>query len=140
MRALLLLVLATGCASATTTVYEVDLQGTLVLDGATGAVEVQLHHAEQEEGVLAHPLGEIERFDTTFAAGIDHTFLYPLDEGRGLVVYAWHDADGDGALCAPDGDTGEASGLVEVVDFPVHAVDVVLELDAVCEGPEGLYP
>ncbi|MCP4807925.1 MAG: hypothetical protein GY884_21490, partial [Proteobacteria bacterium] len=48
-------------------------------------------------------------------------------------------ADGDGALCAP-GAADEPSGLIEVVDFPAHAVEVELELDAVCEGPEGLFP
>lgn len=135
-----LVLLGSGCASTTTTVFEVELRGTFVLADGVGDVEVQLHHAEQGEGVLAHPLGEIERFDTTLDAGIEHTFLYPLDAGTGLVVHAWNDADGDGALCAPDGDTAEASGLVEVSDFPAHEVEVTIVLDAQCEGPEGLFP
>ncbi len=43
--------------------------------------------------------------------------------GVWLAVYAWHDADGDGVLCLPDGGE-ELSGLVAVEEFPSHEVVV----------------
>ena len=122
----------------TTTLYEVRVSG-LVTGEGSGAVEVQLHAGSQGEGELAHPLGELERFEVELGQDWEHTLLYPWDDSTGLVVYAWLDRDADGVLCAPGADP-EPSGLVEVADFPAHEVDVELELDASCEGPEGLYP
>ena len=138
MRLLALLLLA-GCASQTTTLLEVELTGVVTAGAAEGDVEVQLHFAEQGVGELAHPLGEIERFEASLGVGFAHAFDYPPDDGTGLLVYAWHDADGDGVLCAPGVDD-ELAGLVEVEEFPAFAVEVELELDLACGGPEGLLP
>jgi hypothetical protein len=140
MRALLLLpLLLAGCASDTTTIYEVEVSGVVTWGDAAGPVEVQLHVEEAGEGELTHPLGEIDRFATALETPFTFALDYPWDDGRGLVIYAWHDLDGDGVLCAP-GQADEPAGLIVVEDFPAHTVDVALELVPPCQGPEDLLP
>ena len=137
---LLLTLLLAGCASDVTALFEVTLTGVVTLDDQTGDdVYVVLHHASMGEGELEHPLGPIASFEAVLGEPFEHVFDYPSDEGVGLVVYAWVDLDEDGTLCAPGTDE-EAAGLVEVADFPAHAVEVTVELTDPCEGPEGLYP
>lgn len=131
--------LLTGCVSSTTTLLEVELTGVVSVENTQGPVEVQIHHAEQGEGELAHPLGEIARFWTSAGSEFTYEFDYPMDEGTGLVLYAWLDRDDDGVLCAPGVDDEEA-GLIEVDLFPDHVVEVAFDLAVLCEGPEGLYP
>lgn len=128
--------------NVTTELYEVTLEGSIQNDGSPsvpGAVTVALFHASSGEGDLAHPLELIERFELDGPGDFSHVFLYPLEVGEGLVVYAWQDLDGDGILCAP-GQTLEVAGLVEVNPFPAHSVLISLSLGSPCAGPESLYP
>ena len=99
------------------------------------------HHAESGAGRFTHPLGEFAAFPELGEPGAELrvTARAPVDEGEGLVVYAWLDVDGDGILCAP-GVTDEPAGLVEVDLFPAHALSFTLTLTATCSGPEALYP
>jgi len=134
----------TGCINDDLTLYEFELSGTVaVADGlpAAGALHLELHHAESGAGRFTHPLGEFAAFPEVGSPGAELTVdaRAPIDEGRGLVVYAWLDVDGDGILCAP-GVEDEPAGLVEIAGFPAHSVRFTLELAAPCSGPEALYP
>lgn len=140
----LVLPLLCGLLACNTTseLYEVSLEGSIqnsVSPSVPGIVTVTLYHASSGEGELAHPLEFIERFELDAPGDFSHAFLYPLDVGEGLVVYAWQDLDGDGILCAPD-QTDEVAGVVEVSPFPAHAVVISLSMDAPCAGPEALFP
>jgi hypothetical protein len=136
---LLLLFFLTGCASSTTTLYEVDLHGVVSHLDQEGPVELQVHHAWQGDGELGHPLGEIDRVWTALDTEFTFQFDYPLDDGEGLIVYAWYDADDDGVLCAP-GVSDEPAGLIVIDDFPAHAIDIDMDVAVPCQGPEDLLP
>lgn len=161
-----LLIVLPSCASGGTW-YEVRLELKVTIPGSApafssnGRIHVELHHATQGEGYLKHPLGLVDSFQMTAdgtyipdeeasrtsAAGrsvqgevsIPYLFHYPLEQGKGLYVYVWADADGDGALCTPSVRT-ELAGGTEVKDFPAHVVPVTVVLNAACTGAEGLYP
>lgn len=143
--ALLLAALAPGaCINDDLTLFEFDLRGTVTVAAglpATGALHLELHHAESGAGRFAHPLGEFAAFPALGNPGaeLSVTARAPVDEGRGLVVYAWLDVDGDGILCALGVDD-EPAGLVELTPFPVHRLRFTLELAHPCSGPEALYP
>jgi hypothetical protein len=136
--------LLTGCINNETNLYEVLLTGQVeVADGApnTGKVHLEFHLANRAgEGELSHPLGEFDRRVISGPGPVRETILYPRDEGSGLVVYGWLDADGDGALCALNGQGNEPAGLVRVSGFPAHELSFSLVLDSPCTGPELLYP
>ena len=117
---------------------QVQVQGQVTGESA-GEVEVSFFQADRGEGELSTPLAWVDSLWVADPSDWSHTLLYPEDAGEGLVVYAWEDADGDGIFCGV-GAEGERSGLVEVEDFPAFEVSVTLTLDAVCLGPEGLYP
>ena len=138
----LLPVLALACFSADRRLYEVELTGQVALgpgfDGP-GRVHLEVHHARTGDGPLARPLALIDAFELDGPGPFTERVLVPLDEGDGLVVYAWHDRDGDGHLCAL-GAPPEPAALIEVVDFPAHQVSLALLLDAPCAGPEALVP
>ncbi len=136
---LLLPSLLCGCASDTTTLFEVELRGVITYGAEVGPVEVQVHFEEAGEGELNHPLGEIDRFWTALDTPFVFAFDYPQDEGVGLIVYAWYDADDDGVLCAP-GQVDEPAGLIVVPGFPLHDVDVDMDVGVRCQGPEDLLP
>lgn len=145
LRCLTLAALAfTGCVNDDLTFYEFELRGTVSVGGGlpdTGALHLELHHAESGAGRFTYPLGEFAAFPELGEPGAELrvTARAPVDEGEGLVVYAWLDVDGDGILCAP-GVTDEPAGLVEVDLFPAHALSFTLTLTATCSGPEALYP
>ena len=133
-----------ACINEDTTLYELELRGQVaVADGlpASGAVQLELHHAQGGVGEFAHPLGEFAEFADVGAPGDMFTVRarVPTDEGSGLVVYAWLDVDGDGILCAPGVDD-EPAGLVQLDGFPAHALGFTLSLATPCVGPEALYP
>lgn len=132
MMALLLL----GCA--TTELYQVEITGEVTSD-QDGPITVLFQFAWWGEGELATPLQTIDTIELEGPGDFAHTFEYLSEQGEGLVVYGWQDLDGDGELCAPGVDD-EPVGLVEVADFPSHEVSIVLPLDVLCEGPEGLFP
>ena len=145
LRCLTLAALAfTGCVNDDLTFYEFELRGTVSVGGGlpdSGALHLELHHAESGAGRFTHPLGEFAAFPELGEPGAELrvTARAPVDEGEGLVVYAWLDVDGDGILCAP-GVTDEPADLVEVDLFPAHALSFTLTLTATCSGPEALYP
>lgn len=140
----LLLVFTGACINDDVRLYELALRGQVeVADGlpTTGRLQIELHHAEGGAGMFAHPLGLFAEFADAGAPGdeLELAARVPIDEGSGLVVYAWLDVDGDGILCAP-GVTDEPAGLAPIAGFPAHALEFSLVLAAPCVGPEALYP
>lgn len=134
-----MLVLA-ACINEDRRLYEVVLDGAVtVTGGATGTVHLELHHAQQGEGVLKTPLGLVAETTMDAPGAVDWTALVPIDEGEGLVVYGWLDVDGDGLLCGLDA-SPEPAGVIVVAGFPAHALTFALELDTPCASPSALYP
>jgi hypothetical protein len=136
--------LVTGCINVESNFYEVALTGQIdVAAGmpAMGEVHLEFHHAQSVgEGELAHPLGEFDRKIIPSIGSTSQTLLYPQDDGAGLIVYGWLDADADGVLCAPGQARTEPAGLVVVTGYPAHALSFTLALDTACAGPELLFP
>lgn len=135
---------ASACINEDVLLYELDLRGQVtVADGlpASGRLQLELHHAEGGAGRFAHPLGLFAEYADVGAPGdtLELSARVPTDDGTGLVVYAWLDVDGDGILCAL-GVSDEPAGLVELSDFPAHALEFSLVLASPCAGPEALYP
>jgi len=131
-----------GCINDDVHLYEVTLQGSVaVAEGAPsdGRIIVELRHESSGEGTLAYPLRPISKFEVDGVGDFEEIVLVPEDEGTGLVVYAWLDADGDGTLCAPGG-AQELAGLTVVDDYPAHSLEVALVLAQPCAGAEILYP
>lgn len=135
MRVLPLLLLV-GC---TTTTMEIEATGTVA--GPAGDRHVTVHFAEEGQGSTAHPLGPL--VTEVFAEeAISLRFDYPVDDGTGLVVYAWIDVDGDGVHCAV-GVLDEPAGLVELAPpgtTPQANQTFDLTADEPCAGPEEFYP
>jgi hypothetical protein len=132
-----------GCINEDLRLYEVELRGSFVdeLDAGAARVFVEVHHAESGSGEFVRPLGLIERFELDAGERMfEESVLVPVEEGEGLVVYAWLDLDGDGVLCSIDGNRDEPAGLVELGEFPAHAITFELVLDSPCKGPELLWP
>lgn len=131
-----------ACVNDDTTLYEVNLSGTIdVAEGepSGGRVHVEVLHARSGAGTLAYPLRPITDLELDELGEFAESVLVPMENGEGLVVYAWLDRDGDGALCAP-GAAPEPAGIIELEDFPAHELEVELVLTEPCAGPEILYP
>ena len=133
-----------ACVNEDVQLFELDLRGRVTVAAglpASGELQLELHHAQGGSGRFAHPLGMFAEFADAGAPGetLAVEARVPIDEGTGLVVYAWLDVDGDGILCAP-GVTDEPAGLVELADFPAHTLEFSLSLTTPCVGPEALYP
>lgn len=138
-----------SCINEDLRLYETQLRASLVYAlpaSEASTLHVEVHHA-QKLSSHPHPLGLIEAFTLEpeqgelAPASFERSVLVPVEEGEGLVVYAWLDLDGDGELCGLDGDgADEPAGLLELGEFPAHELDFELALDASCVGPEGLYP
>jgi len=135
------LIFLAGCSEPPPAVKTVTLSGTIASGAGippNGTVRVQLFHAWALEGILRHPLEEIESFETRVGE-FSHEFAYPLDAGEGLVVHAWLDTDGDGVFCTPTR-RDEVAGFAEVEDFPADAVSVEITLDQPCAAPNWFFP
>jgi len=143
LASLLSLCLSLGaCVNDDTTLYEVNLSGTIdVAEGSPsgGQVHVEVLHARSGKGTLSYPLRPITEFELDELGEFEESVLVPLENGEGLVVYAWLDSDGDGFLCAP-GAAPEPAGIVELEDFPAHELELELVLTEPCAGAEILYP
>ena len=137
-----LLAWLSGCAEGEAPTTPVSLSGTIsVPDGVQSdgsKVTVNLYHAWALEGVLRHPVEFIQSFETT-AGEYSFSFDYPVENGEGLLVYAWIDLDGDDVHCTPAIRTDRA-GLTVVQDFPSAEVTANVMLDVPCAGPEWFYP
>ena len=130
--------LCLGCSSLSTE-RRVVLQGSVETADADadGVVFFSVHHAWLGEGLLRHPMALVDRMQGGAPGAFSLTVDVPTDEGgEGLVLYAWHDRDGDGVLCSVDGDRTERSGAVRVSDWPTYEATVSLELEEPCAGPE----
>lgn len=130
--------LLVGCSSIT---YDkrITLEGIIETGDAdtTGTTHISVHHAWLGEGVLRHPMGFVASTTVNAPGSFEVVFDVPTDEGgEGLVLYAWHDRDGDGVLCSLDGDRTELSGAVEVTPWPAYAASVDVMLTEPCAGPE----
>ncbi|TNE47066.1 MAG: hypothetical protein EP343_21205 [Deltaproteobacteria bacterium] len=123
--------------------YEFSLEGSIASvsgAGESGTITVELYHAESGEGTLKQPLLLVTSFKLEAFGNFSQTVKLPVVADRkGLVVYAWVDADKDGALCTPE-KRDEGSDLVVVDDFPQRTVKVSLSLGNLCQGPEAMYP
>jgi hypothetical protein len=130
-----------GCARHPPPARPVAVRGEIRLPAAVvprGKVHVGLYHAWSLSGELRHPLQLIESFEAAPGA-FEHTLMYPVGEGEGLIAYAWADLDGDGVLCTP-AVREDIAGLAEVAGFPADAVTVTVELTEPCRGPDWFYP
>ncbi|TDJ44454.1 MAG: hypothetical protein E2O52_08445 [Gammaproteobacteria bacterium] len=130
-----------ACGAAEAPPTPVVISGTInVPDGVPtdGKVTVNLYHAWALDGDLRHPIEEIESFEAT-AGAYRHAFAYPSDRGEGLLIYAWLDVDGDGALCSPTVRIDRA-GLTEVRGFPAAEVTADIDLAVPCAAPNWFYP
>lgn len=124
-----------GCLEPET-LYKVDLTGTVISD-QTGPVELWFMHTQWGEQQLqtSHMI-----FDSTWLDGsgdFTHQLQVPQGAGEGLSIYGWQDVDEDGEHCRPGGNP-EPSGLVEESAYPAHEIEIEIELDSTCEGPERL--
>ena len=136
----MVLVLA-GCGETAPPTMPVTISGSIAAPAgmkASGKVFVSLYHAWALEGDLRHPVQFIETFETKIGP-FSHEFVYPLDRGEGLLIYAWLDVDGDGVLCTPEVRI-DIAGLTEVTGYPAEDVSADVQLVAPCAGPDWFYP
>lgn len=145
-RALLLALLvsgaSTGCSSVTNQT-RVRIDGTVetVSGDIDGDVHISVHHGWLGEGRLRHPMAFVDETVVDGTGAFEVSFDVPTDEGgEGLVVYAWHDRDGDGVLCGIAGDRTERSGAAALAEWPAYTATVRLDLDEACAGAETFVP
>lgn len=132
----------TGCSSITNE-KRVTIDGTIetVAGDLDGEVHISVHHGWLGEGLLRHPMAFVDRTVVQGTGAFEVSFDVPMDEGgEGLVVYAWHDRDGDGVLCGIDGDRAETAGAAALAEWPAYTATVRLDLDEACAGPETFVP
>ena len=130
-----------GCGEAERPTTPVSISGSIEAPAGvatSGKVFVSLYHAWSLEGDLRHAVQFIESFEANIGP-YSHEFLYPLDRGEGLLIYAWLDVDGDGVLCTPDVRV-DFAGLTEVTSYPADAVSADIQLVAPCAGPDWFFP
>lgn len=112
---------AAGCSGpGVETTLPVDLSGEIhAAQGAsdTGIVHVALYQISSGGDEPSDALSQIGSFDTKLGA-FRQQFDYPETKGKGLVVWAWLDADGNGVLCTSAGGE-EPAGLAVVEPFPI---------------------
>lgn len=144
--ALALTLSLSSCINVDTHLYEVNIHGTINVNvdvdedtPKSGKVHIELRHANSGEGALSHPLSPITEFEIEGLGDFEESVLIPTDEGKGLVIYAWLDSDGDGTLCGL-GATPEPAGLLAFDVLDTHDVEVDLLLTEPCAGAESLYP
>jgi hypothetical protein len=130
-----------ACGEVEVRTMPVSISGTIsVPAGAESGskVYINVYHAWALEGDLRHPVEYIDGVEAA-AGRFSVDVAYPLDNGEGLLVYAWLDSDADGVLCTP-GDRNDLAGLVEVDSFPAAEVTVQIDLTVPCAGPDWFYP
>ena len=131
----------TGCGEVEPPTMPVSISGSIEAPAGIavdGKVFVSLYHAWSLEGDLRHAVEFIESFETKIGP-YSHEFEYPLDDGDGLLIYAWLDVDGDGILCTPDVRV-DVAGLTEVTGYPAATVSADIQLAAPCAGPDWFFP
>jgi hypothetical protein len=132
----------TACSSVTNQ-RRITVDGTTETADAdtTGTMHFSVHHAWLGEGALRHPMAFVGATSVDAPGAFEVRFDVPTDEGgEGLVLYAWHDRDGDGVLCGMSGDRRERSGAVVIDGWPTYAATVALELTETCAGAETFVP
>ncbi len=106
--------------------------------GLQGKVHVRVFQAWAGQGVLRHALESVAAYDAQLGAH-EKTIDYPINDGEGLIVYAWVDVDRDGVHCTPQR-REEPSGLAQAASFPADVVNLQLDLAHPCKGPEYFFP
>ncbi len=136
--ALLLLV---GCEGIVTVVQPTNISGTLASgDGHNGPVCLEAYQACAGGGDLRYPMHRVGRTWVDTPGDYTMSIELPVEDGDGLVLFAWQDRDGDGWHCAPGVDD-ELSGVVVVSEGDVpEAVTADLVLDSACAGATRLFP
>lgn len=138
----LLLLFWSGC-NTTEQYYVFKVEGSVSLPKGTkptGKIIVEMYHKESGTGTLKQPLLFVTSWTPSDPSALSKEVTFPvLPDRTGLVVYAWHDRNGDGALCQPTKQDEEAGAIV-VNDFPTRTVRIKLELGQMCAGPEAFYP
>lgn len=133
--------LATACSEKPPEVRSLKINGTVQMPAgadASGELHVMAYHAWAGTGELRYPLLLMGEFSVP-VGDFSGTVEYTAGTGKGLVVYAWVDSDGDGVLCTPQNDT-ELAGLAEVAGFPADEVSVELSLNANCKAANWFFP
>ncbi len=131
---MLLIPLLLGCA--VTDLYVVDVQAE-VESALDGPVYAELAYATWGTGELETPYQPIVEIELDGPGSFEQTLELDLSLGDGVALYAWQDLDGDGEHCAPGSDD-EPAGLVVAEDWPSHELELIVELDTPCAGPESL--
>ena len=130
-----------GCNTVLET-YQFTVQGTLSVSQGNpvgGLIILDFFRAETGEGILKQPLLRFAQSKVFKLGDFQVPVEYPMGMGKGLVIYAWFDANSDSKLCTPNAQN-EYSTLVEIKDFPRRVIKVNLTMDQRCLGPEALYP
>lgn len=133
--------LLVGCHGEVTVVQPVEVSGILATaDGHDGPVCVEAYQAWVGEGSLEYPMRRVGRTWVDTPGEYSLSVELPVEEGAGLVVFAWQDRDGDRYHCAPGVDD-ELSGVAVVSEGAVpDTVEVDVVLDHACVGATRLFP
>lgn len=134
-------VLITGCISEVTVVQPIDISGTIATaDGHDGPVCVEAYQAWVGEGTLEYPMRRVGRTWVDTPGDYTLSVELPVEEGEGLVIYAWQDRDGDRYHCAP-GVEDELAGVTVVSEGAVpDEVEADVILESACAGATRLFP
>jgi hypothetical protein len=135
------LLLLAGCKGIVTIVQPIDISGTLASgDGHDGPVCLEAYQAWSGEGDLRYPMHRVGRTWVDTPGDYTMSVELPVEDGEGLVLFAWQDRDGDGWHCAPGVDD-ELSGVTVVSESEVpDVVEADLVMDSACAGATRLFP
>jgi len=133
--------MCTACEGVVTVVQPVSVSGAVeASDGEPGPVCIEAYQAWAGQGDLRYPLRRVARAWQDGPGAYALSIELPVEEGEGLVMYAWQDRDDDGQHCAP-GSGDEPAGLVVVSEGEVdEKVTADLVLADACVGPTRLFP
>lgn len=142
-RLLLCALVTTGCEGVITVVQPTEISGTLAsADGHDGPVCLEAYQAwaGADQGDLRYPMQRVGRRWVDTPGDYSMSVELPVEDGEGLVLFAWQDRDGDGLHCAPGVDD-ELSGVTVVSEGDVpEVVEADLVMDSLCAGATRLFP
>ena len=127
-----LLLCLCGCWSSDTEYFWVEVEGEVESVAAELDVYVSFFLLSIGEGILQTDAVFLEEIVLPGGGPLAHNLRYPVEDGTGLLIFGWVDADGDGDFCAP-GSEPEASGAVVFLEPTSQPVTgVALSLGHLC--------